>query len=42
MGIPQRNHLIRLINQLIDHLKQTGIMEPLILDHYANGIYESL
>ena len=26
--IPQGNHLVRVINQLIDHLKQTSIMEP--------------
>ena len=27
--IPQRNHLKRLINQLIDYLKQTAVVEPL-------------
>lgn len=28
ISIPQGNHLVRVINQLIDHLKQTSIMEP--------------
>jgi len=29
-GIPQRNQLFHPSNLLTDHLKQTGIMEPLI------------
>ncbi len=32
-GIPQGNHLIRVINQLTDHLKQTDIMELLESDY---------
>ncbi len=31
-GIPQWNYLIRLINQLTDHLKQTVFAELLIID----------
>ena len=31
-GIPQRNQLSYPSNLLTDHLKQTGIMEPLITD----------
>ena len=30
LGIPQRNQLFHPPNLLTDHLKQTGIMEPLI------------
>ena len=32
MGIPQRNQLFYPLNLLTDYLKQTAIMEPLILD----------
>ena len=32
MGIPQENQLFHPSNLLTDHLKQTGIMEPLITD----------
>ncbi|KAF0568187.1 hypothetical protein FQV37_1331 [Psychrobacter nivimaris] len=31
-GIPQGNQLFHSSNVLIDHLKQTAIMEPLITD----------
>ncbi|WLW65197.1 hemagglutinin repeat-containing protein [Psychrobacter sp. van23A] len=41
-GISQGNRLIRVINQLIDHLKQTGIMELLKTDYYAPRIYQGL
>lgn len=30
--IPQRNQLFNPLNPLIDHSKQTAIIEPLILD----------
>ena len=32
IGIPQGNQLFYPSNLLTDHLKQTGIMEPLITD----------
>ena len=33
LGIPQRNQSFYPLDLLTDHLKQTGITEPLILDH---------
>ena len=33
-AIPQGNQLFHPSNLLTDHLKQTGIMEPLIADYF--------
>ena len=41
-GIPQGNQLKSSKNQLIDHLKQTGIMEPLKTDWYNGTTYNRL
>ena len=38
MCIPQGNQLIRPSNLLTDHLKQTGIMEPLITDYWNKKV----
>lgn len=38
LGIPQGNQLFYPSNLLTDHLKQTGIMEPLITDYWNKKV----